>query len=91
MLTAPECQADRATSISPAALLCLQDFQGHLFCLPMSDDFHVKVKRILKQTGLAKLPDNKWRFAVASSVHQKRVPFVCSIWVYVAAVRDKGS
>jgi len=65
----------------------LQDFICHVFCLPMADNFRDQVEAVLARTGLGVLP-NDWQYAVVAHVAQKKVPYVCGIWVYVAAIRQ---
>eukprot|EP00951_Prasinocladus_malaysianus_P048590 scaffold660197_cov62-Prasinocladus_malaysianus.AAC.1 len=59
---------------------------GHLFCLPMNETFRKEVQSAVSRTGLDTLPGD-WQFAIASHVVQKRVPYTCAIWVYIAALR----
>lgn len=53
----------------------------------MADNFRDQVEAVLARTGLGVLP-NDWQYAVVAHVAQKKVPYVCGIWVYVAAIRQ---
>ena len=67
--------------------LAFQDFNGLLFCLPMSDEFRKRVEVIIQRSGIATL-SAEWVHAAAVHVVQKRVPYVCAIYVYVAAIKN---
>jgi len=83
------CEAHNAALRSrPGITRILEDFQGYLFCLPMTDSFHSQVFSIIDQSGFASLP-RPWTFTVAAHAVMKRVPYVCAIWVYIAAVRGR--
>uniref|UniRef100_A0A061S480 Coiled-coil and c2 domain-containing protein 2a-like n=1 Tax=Tetraselmis sp. GSL018 TaxID=582737 RepID=A0A061S480_9CHLO len=65
----------------------IKDFKSHLFCLPMSDDFERQVEEVLGRHKFVNLPKN-WEYAVACTVVPKGLPFTCSIWVYIAALKE---
>jgi hypothetical protein len=67
-----------------------QDFISHIFCLPMADNFGDEVELLLQRTSLWELP-KEWDYAIVAKAAQKKVPYVCGIWIYVAAVRTPKS
>lgn len=61
---------------------------GHALSLPFSDGWAAAVAEAVLNTGLHRTADPRVKFAMAAHVERLGAPWVCCIWVYVAAIRD---
>lgn len=61
---------------------------GHALSLPFSDGWATAVAEAVLNTGLHRTADPRVKFAMAAYVERLGAPWVCCIWIYVAAIRD---